>query len=262
MADEVIPQIESGQEQVATAAPESVEVEAPETVGDKPEVPPKTFTQEELDNIVTKRLAREQRKWQREQETRTVTPAPVITGTDDLKAEQFTSHDEYVQALAARKAEELIAARESQQQRSQLEKGYHEREELARDKYDDFEQVAYNPKVPISDHMADVIKASDIGPDIAYYLGSNVKEAARIAQLNPMLQAKEIGKIEARLSDNPPVKKTTSVPAPVNPVTARSSSQVRYDTTDPRSTKAMSDSEWIEAERQRQIRKIQQASKH
>jgi hypothetical protein len=71
------------------------------------------------------------------------------------------------------------------------------------------------------------------------------------------LQAREIGKIEAKLGSNPPVKPTTSAPAPITPVTARTSGNPSYDTTDPRSVKAMSTSEWIEAERARQMKKLQ-----
>jgi hypothetical protein len=71
------------------------------------------------------------------------------------------------------------------------------------------------------------------------------------------MQAKEIGKIEAKLSDNPPVKKTSSAPAPIAPVNARSSSAPAYDTTDPRSIKNMSTSDWIEADRNRQIKKLE-----
>jgi hypothetical protein len=71
------------------------------------------------------------------------------------------------------------------------------------------------------------------------------------------LQAKEIGKIEAKLSDNPPVKKTTSAPAPISPVTARTTGAPSHDTTDPRSIKSMTASQWIEAERARQIKKWQ-----
>jgi hypothetical protein len=71
------------------------------------------------------------------------------------------------------------------------------------------------------------------------------------------LQAKEIGRIEAKIANDVPVKRTTSAPAPISPVTARSSGNPSYDTTDPRSTKTMSASEWIEADRQRQIKKAQ-----
>jgi hypothetical protein len=132
---------------------------------------------------------------------------------------------------------------------------YHEKEEAARGRYDDFEQVAYNPSLPVTDVMAQTIQASDVGPDIIYWLGSNPKESARIANLSPILQAKEIGKIEAKLAADPPVKKTSTAPAPIAPVTARSASTPAYDTTDPRSVKNMSTSEWIEAERLRQIKK-------
>jgi hypothetical protein len=105
--------------------------------------------------------------------------------------------------------------------------------------------------------MAETIKASDMGPDLAYWLGTNPKEADRISRLAPLLQAREIGKIEAKLGSNPLVKPTTSAPAPISPVTARTSGSSSYDTTDPRSTKTMTDSQWIEAERARQMKKLQ-----
>ncbi len=105
--------------------------------------------------------------------------------------------------------------------------------------------------------MAETIQASDVGPDVAYYLGSNPKEADRISRLSPFLQAKEIGKIEAKLATDPPVKKTTAAPQPITPVSARTTGSPAYDTTDPRSIKQMSTSQWIEAERQRQIKKLQ-----
>jgi hypothetical protein len=134
---------------------------------------------------------------------------------------------------------------------------YQDREEQAREKYEDFEQVALNPKLPITNVMAETIRASDMGPDVAYYLGANPKEAERISRLSPILQAKEIGKIEVKVASEPPVKKTTSAPAPLRPVSARASTTGVIDTTDPRSIKSLSTSEWIEAERQRQIRKLQ-----
>ena len=144
----------------------------------------------------------------------------------------------------------------SEAQQAALLESYKDREEEARDRYEDFEQVAYNPSLPVTDVMAQAIQASDIGPEVIYYLGSNPKEAGRISKLPPVLQAKEIGKIEVNLTTNPPVKKTSTAPAPLAPVTAtRSNSGPRFDTTDPRSLKSMSTSEWIEAERQRQIKK-------
>ena len=107
--------------------------------------------------------------------------------------------------------------------------------------------------------MAQTIQASEIGPEVAYYLGANPKEADRISRLEPMIQAKEIGRIEAKLVTDPPVKKSTSAPSPISPVTARNSGNPAYDTTDPRSVKTMSASEWIAADRLRQRKKWEAA---
>lgn len=244
----------------AVAAPEQAVTAAPEPEVTKPEEQPpeasKTFTQEELDAIVGKRLAREQRKWEREQAQR-LAELQAKPPVDPPAADDFESAQAYAEALAERKAQELLAKREAAKAQAELLDAYHDREEEARSKYDDFEQVAYNPKLPVTDVMAQTIQASEIGPDVIYWLGSNPKEAARIAALPQILQAREIGKIEAKLADNPPVKKTSTAPAPIAPVAARASGSPAYDTTDPRSIKAMSTSEWIEAERLRQIKKLE-----
>ena len=247
-------------EQEVTAAPET-EVSSPEVTAEpqQPEEQPaaKTFTQEELDAAIGKRLAREQRKWEREQQRRQAETQTIKAPADLPPVDQFESPEAYAEALAERKAQELIAKREAERQQSEMIEAYHEREEEARNKYDDFEQVAYNPQLRITNVMAETIQASDIGPDVAYYLGSNPKEADRISKLAPFLQAKEIGRIEAKLAAEPVTKKTSSAPAPIAPVTARTSGTPSYDTTDPRSVKTLSTSEWIEQERQRQIKKYE-----
>ena len=243
MSDELLADT-SAPEQVATAAPET-EVSTPEAEA------PKTFTQEELDAIVSKRLAREQRKWERQQQQ------PVKAPVELPPADQFESVEAYADALAARKAEELIRTREASARQAEMLDAYHDREEEARSKYDDFEQVAYNPNLPITNVMAETIQASDIGPDLAYYLGANPKEADRISRLSPFLQAKEIGRLEAKLVTEPMTKQVSKAPEPISPVKPRGATTPVIDTTDPRSIKSMSVSEWIEAERQRQLKKAE-----
>jgi hypothetical protein len=241
--------------------PEATAAPAPDTDNSTPEPTPaeapKTFTQEELDAIVGKRLAREQRKWEREQaqKLKATPPAPP---PEPLKPDNFADAQAYADAMAERKAQELLAKREAEAEQAAMLEAYQDREEEARNKYDDFEQVAYNPKLPVTETMAQTIQASEIGPDVIYWLGSNPKEAERIARLNPLLQAREIGRIEAKIASNPPAKKTSTAPAPIAPVTARTASGTpAYDTTDPRSVKSMSTSEWIEQERLRQIKKYE-----
>jgi len=256
MTEEVqaLAEVDSAPTTDVTATPEVAE-STPEVVENQVEqVEEKKYSQAEIDAMIGKRLAREQRKWERDQAQRSaetqIVKAPAATSVD-----QFESPEAYAEALAYQKAEELIAKREAAKQQSAVLESYHDLEEEARSKYDDFEQVAYNPKLPVTNVMAETIQSSEIGPELAYYLGSNPKEAERISRMTPLSQAKEIGKIEAKLVSAPPVKKTTSAPAPISPVTARSSGAPAFDTTDPRSTKTMTDSQWIEAERRRQQKK-------
>ena len=257
MTDEVqtLAEVDSAPAPEVTATTDTA-TNAPEVAEQQPEQTPeeKRFTQAEIDAMISKRLAREQRKWERDQQAKAAERQVVV---DVPPVDQFESPEAYAEALAEKKAQELIAQREAAKQRAEIMDAYHDKEEEVRGKYDDFDQVAYNPNLPITEVMAETIRASDVGPELAYHLGSNPKEAERIAKLSPFLQAKEIGRIEAKLAADPPVKKTTSAPEPIRPVTARATNSGVTDTTDPRSVKTMSDSEWIEAERRRQIAKLQ-----
>lgn len=238
-----------------TPAPEQEVTTAPEPeLQQSDDAPAKVFTQEELDAIVSKRLAKAERKWSKMQAA-----LPPVTPVAPPTLDQFGTVDEYAEALAAQKAEQILQQRQQQARQTEIAASYQDREEDARDKYEDFEQVAYNPNLRITTVMAQAIQTSDVGPEVAYYLGVNPKEADRISYLEPILQAKEIGRIEAKLAANPPVKRSTSAPSPISPVTAKTSGNPAYDTTDPRSVKTMSASEWIAADRARQIKKMEAA---
>jgi hypothetical protein len=254
MTDEVqnLAEADSATAPEVTATTENA-LNAPEIAENQTEqVEEKKFSQAELDAMIGKRLAREQRKWEREQQAKQA-PVPAMP-TELPTADQFDSPQAYAEFIRA-EAEKLVEHREIQKQRAVIEDTYAEREDEARAKYDDFEQVAYNPQLRVTDVMAETIKSSDLGPDLAYWLGSNPKEAERISRLSPLLQAREIGKIEAKLGSEPVQKKTTSAPEPIRPVSARAVNPGVTDTTDPRAVKTMSTSDWIAAERQRQIDK-------
>ncbi len=171
--NEVVAEQVPAPEPAATAAPEP-EVVAQEATQPE-EKPAKTFSQEELDALVGKRLARERRKWEREQALKAPEPQAQTPAT---LPDRDIDPDAYADALATRKAEELLAKREADRQQRELLMAYKEREEAAFEKYDDFEQVVYNKALPITNVMAETIQASDVGPDVAYYLGSNPIESA------------------------------------------------------------------------------------
>lgn len=212
----------------ATAAP--VEPVSPE--GEKPD---RTFTQAELDEILQKRLAKEHRKAQREADRRIAEAikqnqpkAEPEQPSDRPTSDKFNSTEEYVEAIAGWKAEQIVAQREAkraeqesaqrnQQSAEEAKRVWAEQEEAALEKYDDFEQVAYNPKLHISDAMMAAIQTSDVGTDLAYFLGKNPSEAERIAKLPPLLAAKELGKLEAKLPTVVNIK-TSNAPPPIRPI--------------------------------------------
>lgn len=83
---------------------------------------------------------------------------------------------------------------------------------IGEDKYDDFQKVITSQGVRITDSMAMTIAESEGGAEIAYFLGKNVKESERIANLSLPNQVKEILKLELRFQ-----KQTTNAPAPITP---------------------------------------------
>lgn len=230
----------------------------------------KTFAQEDVDKIVAKRLERERRKWEREHQ-----PAPEAAASPKADGEPvkpdiktFQTVEEYDAAMEkysddkhAFKAAQQAQKAAKEQRESEYRKviGAHEdREDAARERYDDYEQVVRNPKLRITNPMADAMFHADNGPDIAYHLGKNPKEAERIAELSPVAQVKEIGKLEAKLLAEPPAKKASAAPPPISPVSARGGNTA-VDTTDPKSLEKLGTSAWIEADRARQRREWEQA---
>lgn len=140
------------------------------------------------------------------------------------KRENFDTYEEYLDAKADWKvAETLNEVRrralheQAQQVAVQREREWEARQAKAASKYEDFLDVVNSEDLPITDVMADAIKETEAGPEIAYFLGKNPREAARIAALSPAAQVREIGKIEARL-ELTPAKAPSKAPAPVDPV--------------------------------------------
>lgn len=204
----------------------------------KPDDKPKTFTQEQLNEILEKRLAKERRKAQREADQRLAealrqspsgkTEEPVHSG-DKPKPETFATTEDYVEAVSEWKArqimQETLTAQEAKrqeatqrQQQQEMAKQWEAKAEKAEEKYDDFDEVAYNPRTPISQPMAELIHASDMGPDLAYYFGKNPDDAARIAQLDPIRAAKEIGKLEVKVATLTQQKPVSRASPPINPI--------------------------------------------
>ena len=163
------------------------------------------------------------------------------------KLEQYNSIEEYLDALADHKASQKFdhlakerEAKESQTRQQQevakLHESYTKQTEQARQAYGDFDDVVQDPDLPISQAMAEAIMRSTNGADVAYYLGKNPDQAARIASLDPFSAAVEIGRIAATVV-RPQPRKTSNAPPPIQPVGTRAT-----PATDP---DKMSPDEWM-----------------
>lgn len=257
--EEVQPVVESTQVETPEAEVTTNTETTPEVVEEKQAEEEKKFSQAELDDIIGKRIERERRKMLREMQQQAPAPKPA----QELSLDQFESAEEYAEALAERKAEEKLRQREIETQVKKKEESFRDREDAAREKYEDYDQVVYrNPLVRITPVMAEAIKESPIGEDVAYYLGTNHKESDRISKMSQIAQIKEIGKIEDKLSAEPPKpKRTSSAPAPITPVRTTNSSPA-LDLSDPKSLEKLGTSAWIEADRARRIRELEAKNKH
>lgn len=254
-----------------TASPAKATERVEETpVSEGEQRPAKTFTQDEVDALLGKRLSQAERKWQREHQqarpTEQPRAEPVVEQPKQGKPapESFQTTQDYLEALTDWKAEQKVTEKLDERERKQRAttaqgaeqraiEAYEKRQDIARAKYDDFDEVATNPNLPITDAMAFEIRGSDIGEEIHYYLGTHLDEAKRIAKLHPLTQAKELGKLEAKLAAaQPEPVKLSNAPDPITPQRPKANAAPVYDTTDPRAIKSMTTSEWIAADRKRQ----------
>lgn len=98
--------------------------------------------------------------------------------------------------------------------------------ELA-DRYPDIEaKVFQDQSAPINQVMAEVLMESDRGPEVAYYLATHREEGERIKRMPPLVAARELGRIEARL-DTPKPRTVTQAPPPVPTVKGNGSRVVK-----------------------------------
>ena len=162
--------------------------------------------------------------------------APPYVAPDFLKpAPRESDYEEYSDFLEAKdeylveKAEfraynKAKAEIEAEQQRRVQEVNQTEATRWVQEgakKYPDFQKVIAPHADTIPAVMAAAVKASDNGHEIAYHLGNNQAEFNRIAGLQPVQQAIEIGKLSMRLSTRPaPAKTITSAPPPIKEITS------------------------------------------
>lgn len=157
------------------------------------------------------------------------------------KADNFDTHEEYIEALTdwkleqretekVRKAKETEVMTQFQAKVTAFQKKVSEFAESVDDYEDTISDV---DDVAMSFGFQNAISSSDNGPQIIYELAKNRKEYERINGLEPMAAAREIWKIETRIAGdaakngNTAEVKQSKAPPPIKPVGSSGAGSVK-----------------------------------
>lgn len=137
--------------------------------------------------------------------------------------DSFSTYEDYIGALSKwevkreRQAEKAADATRTQQ--TDMAKKAQRFEELCeevRKDVPDFDDIAFDPLLKLTNMMVETIQESDIGPRILLHLQKNRTEAKRIAGLSTIAQIKEVGRIEERLQSR--TTAASKAPDPISPL--------------------------------------------
>lgn len=265
---EVVVEVPEAKAEAAPAeTPESAAPPVEDTASSTDEKSPeskdeRTFKQDEVNEIVQKRLAKDRRSMEKQlrlelenealrreaqqRQTQAQPETQTHEASGEPRPENFQTYEEYIEAVTDWKVEAKLEAKlrslqeQSQERKQQAAQAEHEAKiaenlSKAADKYDDFHEVVSNPNLQVTIAMRDAIGDSEIGGEIAYYLGTHADEAASIAQMSPVQQIKAIDRLEAKLkapAPAPEIKPVSQAPKPIEPVKGVKTGSVKLETAD------------------------------
>lgn len=144
---------------------------------------------------------------------------------------EFQTYEAYLAELARYNADQRWEERQrthaeqekqkaEQSRQMDMERAAFERIAQGQAKYADFDAVINDGLAPfLTPALHEAIVTADGGHEVAYYLGKNPAEAARIAQLSERAQARELGRLEERL--------LTQAAKPIKPTIPQTLTQTR-----------------------------------
>ena len=162
-------------------------------------------------------------------------PAAAPTAKARPQEKDFEEYDKYIEALADWKADERIAAsRRQDAEAAQLAEAnevltnYNNKLVVAREKYEDWEEVVGASEVAIPMVVQTAILNLDNGPDVAYHLAKNKELLEDLKGMNDLQAVMHIGRLSSSLAGKetkpaeaaPAVKPAAKAepPKPIKPV--------------------------------------------
>lgn len=175
---------------------------------------PKTFTQQELDEIVKKRVAKAEDRAERRvlRTLEKLTPQQAVQQQHQPPANEgkptrakYASDEAFVDALTDWKLEQREQAKAAEQHQERAKSTserisglYAEAEKLHGFDRDDYDAL------PLTRPIVEALIDSDIPAKLMLHLQQNPAEVDRIAKLSPARQAAEIGKLEDKVAQQKP----------------------------------------------------------
>lgn len=217
--------------------------------GEESPVAPKTFTQEDVNDIVRKAKAAAEAKAER-RVLRTLEKLQPQQSAPQQQARQAPENDKptrYDGEADDSYLDRLTDWKLEQRDRKAAEQRQIERTHSLTQKTDGlyaqagklpgFDREAFD-ELPLTKSIVEALVDSDVPAKLMHYMAANPAEVERISKLPPARQAAEVGKLEAKLPATP---KTSKAPDPVGDPTARGST-----TTTPSDPSRMTDEQYRE----------------
>jgi hypothetical protein len=227
---------QQSEQQEATDKPEEGDEGDDQGGEEKPQEKPKRSARERI-NELTKRAHEAEREAQHWREAAERKPAE---SAGKPSPDKFGSYDEYVEALAEWKTDQRVSEsfKRRDAERSQAaqdraadarEQAWQARQIEFRKSNPDYDSAFSSLAGKLPNHVVETIGDSDFGPHVVYHLAKHPETVKRINALPPLAAARELGRIEATLSNPaaPQFKPASKAPAPITP--ARSSAPAAVD---------------------------------
>lgn len=220
---------------VAPAAPAAASNETPPAAnatdepGSEPELGAKGVEELKTQRKKRQEAEREAEYWRGVAEGRAAQPpaqpAAETAPQGPPQIDQFESYDDFLVAKAKYEFKQEEREENEKKQRNVRVTTYNERFAKAAQKIPDLPKLVHrminNPAIPQNAAVVDAIMESEVGPEIAHHLATNIEDAIRIGRMSYAGAAYEMGKIAARLTSAAapaPTNHISQAPEPVKPV--------------------------------------------
>lgn len=149
--------------------------------------------------------------------------APVVNTVDrEPRLEDTNDYTQYAKDLARWTYRQEHAQAQQQVQAQAAISSYKTRvSEFSKEQPDYEDVIASTNDWQVPSEINEIILTSDVGPQIAYHLGTNEEEFLRLAGMSPLQRAKELGKLEAifeKSTAKATPKTVSKAPSAIKPV--------------------------------------------